>query len=156
MTKKLLLIISMLLYLSTAIPTASAESIDDRVQEISYLLLCPVCQGQTVEESNSYLAKDMRSIIRKKLEAGESKEQILGYFVDKYGETILAAPPAKGMNWLLWSLPVIAFAAGGLIIGIFLYKSKGRKEEEIKQPPQTKVASQYMDEVDKELKNYES
>ena len=75
-----------------------ADTIDDQVREISHLLMCPVCQGQTVEESNSDLAEDMRRIIRKRLEQGESKEEIIAYFVDRYGETILAAPPAKGTN----------------------------------------------------------
>lgn len=136
-----------------------AESIDEQVREISYLLMCPVCQGQTVEESNSQLANDMRAIIRKKLEGGESKEEVIAYFVDRYGETILGAPPAKGTNWVLWLLPALALLAGGLGIGIFIYKSKSVDPHKVGEDPKENSAhidNDYMDKINKELKDFEA
>ena len=130
-----------------------ADTIDDQVREISHILMCPVCQGQTVEESNSDLAEDMRRIIRKRLEQGESKEEIIAYFVDRYGETILAAPPAKGTNWLLWLLPGFALTVGGVGLIFFLRKSKEESNKSRGKPPETKAEAhgEYLEKLHTEL-----
>ena len=132
-----------------------SESIDDEAREISYLLMCPVCQGQSVAESNSELAKDMRSIIREKLEAGESKEQIINYFVNRYGESILGYPPVKGVNLLLWILPALAVVLGGIGVGLFLHRSKATTEQEIniEKLQDTKEDKEYLKMVDRDLKD---
>ncbi len=140
------------------IPKSIADDIDKEAREISYLLMCPVCEGQTVAESNSQLANQMRAIIREKLQEGKSKDEIIAYFVSRYGETILGAPPAKGVNWLLWTLPAIALLIGGGIIGLFLYKSKeeGEKAQEESQKPPTQSELEYVERLDRELKEFES
>jgi len=137
---------------------SAAESLDDRVNEIAHLLMCPVCQGQSVAESNSNLAQDMRQIIRKQLEEGKSKEEVITYFVNRYGETILASPPPKGVNWLLWVLPGLAIIFGGLGIGIYLYKSQSGKGsgDSGKRPENRAADSDYMLKIDEELKRHES
>jgi cytochrome c-type biogenesis protein CcmH len=136
-----------------------ADDIDKETQEISYLLMCPVCEGQTVGESNSQLATQMRSIIKKQLREGKSKNEIIAYFVSRYGETILGAPPAKGANWLLWLLPALGLLFGGVGIGLFLRKSKseGRKQpQEWLQKPTIQSETKYVEKLDKELKEFES
>jgi cytochrome c-type biogenesis protein CcmH len=140
------------------ISNSIADDIDKETREISYLLMCPVCEGQTVAESNSQLANQMRSIIREKLQEGKSKDEIIAYFVSRYGETILGAPPAKGVNWLLWTLPAVALVVGGVIIGLFLYKSKEEREksQEESREPSTQSESKYIEKLDKELKEFES
>ncbi|MDO8670798.1 MAG: cytochrome c-type biogenesis protein CcmH [Dehalococcoidia bacterium] len=85
---------------------------DQEVRQIAENLVCPICNGQSVADSNSQLAQDMRVVIRKKVEAGESRDQIMGYFVDRYGEGILRAPQNSGFNQVLWWLPAL-----GLLIG---------------------------------------
>ncbi|MGQ0794421.1 MAG: cytochrome c-type biogenesis protein [Deltaproteobacteria bacterium] len=135
---------------------ASELSVDDAVREVSYLLFCPVCQGQTVEESNSALAKDMRGIVRKKLEQGATKEEILAYFVGRYGESILASPPPRGVNWLLWLAPGALLVLGGTAIGVFLLKLKGAKRQIARRAPKAYVSPEYLEKVDKELKNFDS
>jgi cytochrome c-type biogenesis protein CcmH len=140
------------------ISNSIADDIDKEAREISYLLMCPVCEGQTVAESNSQLANQMRAIIREKLQEGKSKDEIIAYFVSRYGETILGAPPAKGVNWLLWILPAVALAAGGAIIGLFLYKSREEREKsqgESREPPPTQFEPEYIEKLDKELKEFE-
>ena len=136
----------------------SAESLDDRVNEVAHELMCPVCQGQSVAESNSNLARDMRQIIRKQLEEGKSKEEVIAYFVNRYGETILASPPPKGVNWLLWLLPGLAIIFGGLGIGIYLYRSQSGKNsgDSGKRAQKTAADSDYMLKIDEELKKRES
>ncbi len=78
---------------------------NDQVYQVSNELMCPVCQGQTVAESNSELAISMRKVIENKVNQGESKEKILEYFVNQYGDNILAKPPLKGFNLFLWIIP---------------------------------------------------
>jgi len=134
------------------------KSIDDQTKEISYLLMCPVCQGQSVGESNSNLAHDMRDIIRKQLEQGKSKEEILTYFVNSYGESILASPPPKGINWLLWLLPGVGIILGGVVITLFLFKAqredKNEDSKEIKTQP--KMDNEYLNRIEEELKDNDS
>ncbi len=147
-----------LLFLISLPCISAAESPDDRVNEIAHLLMCPVCQGQSVADSNSNLAQDMRQIIRKQLEEGKSKEEVIAYFVNRYGETILASPPPRGVNWLLWLLPGLAIICGGLVIGIYLYKSqsgKGSRNSGNKMEKET-ADSDYMHKIDEELKRHES
>ena len=74
--KKQTLIVLALIVSATlvSISLSYSQSIDDEAREISYLLMCPVCEGQSVAESNSELANDMRSVIRQKLEAGEDRK----------------------------------------------------------------------------------
>jgi cytochrome c-type biogenesis protein CcmH len=153
--KKRVLILLTLIILATLVSKSFSlsESIDDEAREIAYLLMCPVCQGQSVAESNSELAKDMRSIIRQKLEAGEGKEEIIDYFVNRYGESILGYPPVKGVNLLLWILPAFAVVLGGIGIGLFLYRSKATSEQEIniRKVESTREDSEYLKTVDKDL-----
>ncbi|MCH8014277.1 MAG: cytochrome c-type biogenesis protein CcmH, partial [Candidatus Dadabacteria bacterium] len=121
-------------------------------------LMCPVCQGQSVGESNSNLAHDMRDIIRKQLEDGKSREEILAYFVNSYGESILASPPPKGINWLLWLLPGIAIVFGGLGIILFLYKSQSNKNDDKHTSENTRpeVDNDYIKRIEEELEKGDS
>ena len=144
--------------IATVLDASAAKSIDDQVKEISYLLMCPVCQGQSVGESNSNLAHDMRDIIRKQLEEGKSKEEILAYFVNSYGESILASPPPKGINWLLWLLPGVAIVFGGLGIILFLYKSQSNKNDDKHTSENTRpeVDNDYIKRIEEELEKGDS
>lgn len=89
---------------------------ENKVYDISNELMCPVCQGQTVAESNSQLALSMKEVVRIKVSEGKSKEEILDYFILQYGDTILAKPPIRGFNLLLWVLP-----PGILVLSILLW-----------------------------------
>ena len=144
--------------IATVLDASAAKSIDDQVKEIAYLLMCPVCQGQSVGESNSNLAHDMRDIIRKQLEEGKSKEEILAYFVNSYGESILASPPPKGINWLLWLLPGVAIVFGGLGIILFLYKSQSNKNDDKHTSENTRpeVDNDYIKRIEEELEKSDS
>ncbi|MHB1131607.1 MAG: cytochrome c-type biogenesis protein [Chloroflexota bacterium] len=106
---------------------ASADNpIDAQVNAIASELQCPICSGQSVNESTSPLAQQMRLLIRKKLEDGESREQILAYFVDRYGESILREPPKVGFNQLLWLLPGSILLVGSVLLAFFLLRWRNR------------------------------
>ncbi|MBM3449387.1 MAG: cytochrome C biogenesis protein CcdA [Armatimonadetes bacterium] len=89
-----------------------ARAIDDQIRDVASQLMCPVCEGRTVAESNSQLATQMRDLIRQRLLAGDRPETIIRYFVERYGESALATPPTTGLGVLMWLLPAAGVAAG--------------------------------------------
>ena len=91
---------------------ACAQTLDDRVYAVARQLMCPVCQGQTVAESDSALAREMKAIIRQKLEAGETPDQLLRYFAGQFGDSVLAEPRPRGAAFILYLAPPLALAAG--------------------------------------------
>lgn len=99
---------------------------DSDTFKIADQLQCPVCQGVTVAYSNSGLAQQMRILIKKKLEQGETREQILQYFVDRYGESILTNPPKSGFTLLVWLLPIAGLLVGAGTVGYALRSWKAR------------------------------
>jgi cytochrome c-type biogenesis protein CcmH len=85
---------------------------EDVVHEVALQLRCVVCQNLSVADSPSEMASQMRAIIRERLAAGESPAEVQRYFVERYGEWILLAPPRRGFNLLVWLLPLAAVLAG--------------------------------------------
>ncbi len=120
------LVLSLALFVAFQV---NADTLEDQIAEISGELMCPVCEGQSVAESNAQLARDMRAVIKTKLLEGKSKEEIIDYFVSSYGETILASPPPKGFSVILWLLPVLSVLIGGAIIlrTVYSYRVEEKK-----------------------------
>jgi len=85
---------------------------EDVVHEVAVQLRCVVCQNLSVADSPSEMASQMRAIIRERLAAGESPAEVQRYFVERYGEWILLAPPRRGFNLLVWLLPLAAVLVG--------------------------------------------
>ena len=92
---------------------SSNLSLNQEARQIADQLRCPVCRGIPISESPAELAQDMMKVIREKLGKGESEEQILKYFEDRYGEWILLSPKPQGFNLLVWVLPVVLLIGGG-------------------------------------------
>jgi cytochrome c-type biogenesis protein CcmH len=125
----------LILLLVSAVPGAAlaqtytssggSQSLDDQALAIANELQCPVCENVTVAYSNATLAGQMRQVIRDKLAAGETRDQILQYFVDRYGEAILTQPPKHGLNLLVWLAPLAGLLAGLAVLGTFLRTRRG-------------------------------
>ena len=92
---------------------------DEAVHAIASQLRCVVCQNLSVADSPSEMAHQMRDLIRERLAAGDRPDQVMAYFVQRYGEWVLLAPPARGLNLLLWLAPFGA-VAGGLAVVLTL------------------------------------
>lgn len=101
---------------------ASAQAPQDsatEVRRISSKIQCPICEGTSVADSRSAIAQDMRKVIADKLASGESEEEILEYFVDRYGQGVLRDPPTTGFYSAVWWVPVGAMVLGaGAIYGM--------------------------------------
>lgn len=111
------LVIALLLSFAL-VGSAAAQSpeLDRQTREVAGALMCPICQNLSAADSQSELAGQMRQIVRTKLAAGESREQILAYFVDRYGEEILIDPPKRGFNLFIWIVPPLLLAAFGVVV----------------------------------------
>jgi len=101
------------------VAAAAAAPVDeDTVRQIAAQLRCVVCQSLSVADSPSETASQMRGVIRERLAAGQTPEQIKAYFVDKYGLWILLAPPPQGFSLLVWVIPYAALLGGLVLVGI--------------------------------------
>ena len=100
-------------------------TLEARARALSEGLRCPVCQGETIDESNAPIARDLRLALRERLVAGDSDEEAVAYLTDRYGEFILFRPRATGANLFLWlAAPTLLLAALG---GAGLYVRRGRE-----------------------------
>jgi cytochrome c-type biogenesis protein CcmH len=113
-----LLVLGLLLLLGLSPLPASADATDEAVRRVAVQLQCPVCEGETVWDSGSKLAADMRGVIRAKQAASESDQQILDEFVGSYGDGILTEPPKRGISLGVWIGPLIGVAGGALILAL--------------------------------------
>jgi cytochrome c-type biogenesis protein CcmH len=76
--------------------------LESRARAISRDIRCPVCQGETIDDSNAPISRDLRLIIRERLVAGDTDAEVVNYIVARYGEGVLFNPPAEGVNLVLW------------------------------------------------------
>ena len=97
-----------------------------RARDISKNIRCLVCQNQSIDDSSAPLAKDLRALIRIKVQENDSDEEIYKFLTDRYGDFILLKPPFKINTFLLWSLPFVF-----LIIGIFILFVHNKKSKKI-------------------------
>ena len=96
-----------------------------RARDISKNIRCLVCQNQSIDDSSAPLAKDLRALIRIKVQENDTDEEIYKFLTDRYGDFILLKPPFKISTFLLWSLPFVFFIIG--IIILFLHNKKSKK-----------------------------
>jgi cytochrome c-type biogenesis protein CcmH len=87
---------------------------DDDVNRVARQLYCPVCESTPLDVCPTKACADWRALIREKLAAGESDQQIIQYFVDTYGDRVLVQPPATGFNWLIYIVPPLVLLGGAL------------------------------------------
>ena len=94
----------------------------NKTREISQNIKCLVCQNQSIDESNSEIAKDLKALIKNKLKDGVRDDEIYNFLRDRYGDSILLKPPLKTNTILLWFLPFIILVFGSFFV-IRFFKS---------------------------------
>ena len=101
-----------------AIPVAYAQSgvTDDQVNDVAQKLYCPVCPNTPLDVCETQACQDWRAEIRTQLSSGWSEEEVMAYFVERYGERVLAEPERQGFTSLVWILPLVAVLLGLVIV----------------------------------------
>ncbi len=105
-----------------AMAAAQDRPLDPRVFDIGRELRCPTCVAESVGESNAAIAREMRALIQEQLDAGADRREVLGFFQERYGDWILLNPPMRGMNLLVWLLPVAGAVVGLLVLARLLQR----------------------------------
>ena len=95
-------------------------ALEERARIIGRELRCVVCQSQSIEDSNAPLAKDMRIVVRERLVAGDSNDQVFDYLVSRYGDYVLLKPPVQNNTLFLWAAPIIIFTAAAGVAAVYL------------------------------------
>ncbi len=120
MLRSLLLVAAMVLSPLAALAVQPDEMLPDPAQEtraraISAGLRCLVCRNESIDESNADLARDLRILVRERIAAGDSDDQVVAFLTDRYGEYVLLTPRATGANLLLWlSGPALLLVGAGI------------------------------------------
>lgn len=98
-----------------AVPALGVDTLlDARAKTVSSRLRCPVCQGESIQDSPAELSAQMRTLVREQIVAGKTDAEIFDYFVQKYGQWILLEPKAQGINLIVYWVPVLFLFAGGI------------------------------------------
>jgi Uncharacterized protein involved in biosynthesis of c-type cytochromes len=103
------------------------EKLEHRAREISADLRCLVCQNQSIDDSDASLARDLRLLVRERVQAGDSNDQVLNYIVDRYGEFVLLKPVFKAHTLILWLTPIIVLLLGAMGIALVAKRRKAQK-----------------------------
>ena len=128
---------------------------DDEVNAISKQLYCPVCESIPLDACGTQACIQWRDTIREKLSAGWSEEEIKQYFSNQYGIRVLAEPPIKGFNKLLWYLPPFSLLIGSLLVIRLLAKTRTNLNTLDSGISNIDNADRYVDRIENELKQWE-
>jgi cytochrome c-type biogenesis protein CcmH len=126
---------------------------DDDVNAIAKQLYCPVCENIPLDVCPTEACAQWRELIREKLTAGWTEQQIKDYFVEQYGQRVLGAPPARGLNWLVYLVPPVAILAGVYIL-FRAFKAWNRSVTQPMPPPSVtpQADDEYIARLEEELR----
>ncbi|MET3589398.1 cytochrome c-type biogenesis protein CcmH [Bartonella silvatica] len=105
----------------------SDTALETRARNISSYLRCPVCQSQSIDDSDAPLAHDLRLLIRERLKMGDTDKQVIDFLVERYGEFILLKPLFNKTTWFLWFSPLIILVVGASFIFFRIKRHKHEK-----------------------------
>lgn len=153
------IVLAVLLLMALVIPAMAQEVVDDdQVNEIAKEVYCPVCESTPLDVCETLACADWRELIRTKLSEGQTKEEIFAYFANQYGDRVLASPPKKGFNLILWVGPIVAIVVGLFFFGRYLsaLKASGQLAEPSAGPgtvvaPSVPAADDYAARIEQEL-----
>ena len=108
--------------------------LEERARAISKQVRCVVCQNQDIDSSNAGVARDLRLLVRERLVAGDTDQQVMDFLVARYGDYVLFNPPWKPSTYILWVAPIVILGLGGIATAAVLTQNarryrKSRKQE---------------------------
>lgn len=125
---------------------------DDEVNAVARELFCPICESTPLDVCPTQACADWRELIRTQLSQGKSKQEILDYFADQYGDRVLAEPPRRGFDLLVWLLPLVAVIAGAVFFGRYLRSLQTPAGSPPTPPSPAPPANDYVARIEAELK----
>lgn len=149
--RKFILLVVVLFWGTVALCEKVAPQKEDLFRDVAGDLRCPTCTGLSVLDSDAPFSQQIKSEVKTQLAEGKSRDQVLKFFVDRYGPWILRAPPVAGVNALAWILPIAVLIFGPLGIWFFVGR-KARKSVEVPVRP----AAEIMKEMQAELERLRS
>lgn len=138
------LVLCLMLLASPALAVQPDEMLSDpvleaRARDISRDLRCPVCQGEAIDDSNAPISRDLRLLVRERLVAGDSDDEVVDYIVARYGEFVLFKPRASGTGLILWLAgPAMLLIGGGLAYA--MTRRRARPEAELTEAEKARLA----------------
>ncbi len=123
----------------------STQAERDRYRTLVEELRCPKCQNQNIADSDAPIAMDMRDEIFKKLEEGQSNEEIVGFLVDRYGDFVRYKPPVNKSTLILWYGPAALLVIGFLMVAVIVLRRRrslrvGKDEQQLSGDEQDRLA----------------
>ena len=150
----MLLLLSFLLSGFVLVTAAIALTVDDIAKD----LICTCGCGKMLNVCEMESAKQMKASIKEMIDQGQGRDQIIKYFVDRYGEKVLAAPPKRGFNLTAWIIPFVVIVIGAgivyLVITRGVFRGKIRQKRMRKNPP-PEIEGKYSEKLKKELEKFE-
>lgn len=131
------------------------EPTDDEVNAIAKQMYCPVCENTPLDVCPTQACAEWRELIRDKLADGWTEDQIKAYFVEQFGDRVLAEPPARGLNWLIYVIPPIAFLVGVFILyrAFRIWRASAPEAPEAEESAQVELPEdEYINRLEKELR----
>ncbi|MFZ6819285.1 cytochrome c-type biogenesis protein [Undibacterium sp. Ji22W] len=154
MHKHLLMLILLFVHAAASAQDNSAATeaaVEKRVSHLTEELRCLVCQNQTIADSHSGLAIDLKNQVREKISAGASDQEVLNYMVERYGDFVLYRPPVKHTTYLLWFGPFLLLFAGFLFL--YLRLAKVQKDANLTQNTSDLLSADESERAEKMLRN---
>ncbi len=130
--RKLISLVLLVIGLTAHLHAAEAQRVSDdpvleaKVQSLSEVLRCLVCQNQNLADSHADLAIDLKNQVRDMLRQGKTEKQVIDYMVERYGDFVLYSPPLKTTTWLLWTGPFLLLVSG--LAGLFMMLKRRREQ----------------------------
>lgn len=154
----ILLVVTLLLVaaaLAACTEGSAEEDLERRAQRLDRTLICPLCPSETIDQSQVLLAAQMRATVRERLSEGWSEDEIRQYFVDRYGERVLASPPKEGFNLVAWLIPPVIVVVSLLVLALVVREMlsrdrKARAERARQADPREDLLRHYLSLMDRE------
>ena len=102
--------------------------LEHRARDLSATIRCMKCQNQSIDDSDADLARDLRILLRERLSAGDSDQEVLDFLVARYGEFVLLKPRFSVANLVLWAAPLLGLLGGFLLALRYFRRREGEKE----------------------------
>ena len=124
-------VVSVLLITACTSVQSDTPALELRSQGLNKTIMCPICPGESIDQSQATISLQMRDIVREKLADGWTDDQIRGFFVDRYGPSVLMEPPTEGFGLLAWIVPpvVVVVAIAAFLLAIRRMRGNGQRRQ---------------------------